>query len=171
MRIRCIILSRFEYHSKLHHFLQGEKYLTSSIFLTKKNMDQELMVLMLLWMFLYYICCHVAQISLHGSQPSCVAVALQFFPPRLVICIMSHKHFWFYSIMTPVIFLQSETINQENNGPIFPVIIITSDRALSPQRKNKWWLAVTKRSCWRQCWDVAKRAKNAGRCTARRESE
>lgn len=33
-------------------------------------------------------------------------------------------------------FLQSETINQENNGPIFPVITITSDRALSPQRKT-----------------------------------
>lgn len=53
---------------------------------------------------------------------------------------MSHKHFWTLFGKNPndnsCDFLQSETINQENNEPIFPVIIITSDRALSPQRKT-----------------------------------
>lgn len=56
------------------------------------------------------------------------------------ICIMSHKHFWTLfgkkNNDNSCDFLQSETINQENNEPIFPVIIITSDRALSPQRKT-----------------------------------
>lgn len=58
---------------------------------------------------------------------------------------MSHKHFWTLLKKkqktkqlnnNPCDFLQSETINQENNRSIFPVIIITSDRALSPQRKT-----------------------------------
>lgn len=120
------------------------------------------------------VCRHAAQISLHTSTPVCVAfcisvVLLCFFSPRLVICIMSHKHFWTLfeeknPIITLAIFSRVKRSIRKIMGQFFPCNHNYFRSCAFPTAQNKWWLAVTKRSCWRQCWDAAKRAKTAERC-------